>query len=170
MRLTAFVFLALASAPLAAQRPADLAPNAPKDQPMIAHARCQWDAAIKAMEPYVAKARASYPAAKARFQKGLPPRHTFFITTRLRDQRGAVEQVFIAVDSIVQDRISGRISSDISLVLGYARGQPYSFREADLVDWMIARPDGTEEGNIVGVFLDSYKPPDCTDAGLAVGG
>ena len=130
---------------------------------MTARALCQWNAAVKAMEPYVAKARATYPAAKARFLKGLPPRYTFFVTTRLRDQRGVVEQVFVVVDSIVHDRIAGRIWSDIGAVQGFARGQPYTFGEADLIDWMVARPDGTEEGNIVGVFIDTYQPPDCKD-------
>jgi hypothetical protein len=116
------------------------------------------------MEPYIAKARATYPAAKARFQQGLPPRHTFFVTTRLRDERGAVEQVFVAVDSIVQDLVSGRIWSEIGGVRGFVRGQPYSFPESDLIDWMVARPDGTEDGNVVGVFLESYRPPDCREA------
>jgi hypothetical protein len=30
---------------------------------------------------------------------------------------------------------------------------------------MISRPDGTEEGNVVGKFLDTYRPPaTCTDS------
>ena len=44
-------------------------------------------------------------------------------------------------------------------VRGFRYGQPYSFREADLVDWMVSRPDDSEEGNVVGNFLDSYTPP-----------
>ena len=44
---------------------------------------------------------------------------------------------------------------------GTARGQSYTFPEEDLIDWMVARPDGSEEGNVVGVFLDSYRPPVC---------
>jgi hypothetical protein len=30
----------------------------------------------------------------------------------------------------------------------------YSFQESELVDWLISRPDGSEEGNVVGKFLD----------------
>ena len=43
--------------------------------------------------------------------------------------------------------------------LGYHLGDDYKFPESDLRDWMIAKPDGTEEGNVVGKFLDSYEPP-----------
>ena len=37
-------------------------------------------------------------------------------------------------------------------------GDPVTVKEAELVDWMIARPDGSEEGNVVGKFLDTWKP------------
>ena len=31
-------------------------------------------------------------------------------------------------------------------------------KESDVLDWTISKPDGTEEGNFVGKFLDTYKP------------
>jgi len=43
-------------------------------------------------------------------------------------------------------------------VTGYKHGDTYSFPEADLLDWTISKPDGTEEGNFVGKFLDTYQP------------
>jgi hypothetical protein len=94
-----------------------------------------------------AAARASFPAARARFERGLPPRHTFFVSTWLRDSAGRQELVFIEV------------------VRGYAYRQAYTFTVADLVDWMVARPDGSEEGNEVGKFLDTYMAPAaCADS------
>lgn len=149
----------LAAAPVAAQRPVDVAPNAPRDKPVNAYAECVRDSMYRAMQPYVAQARATYPAARARFDAGLPPKHTFFVTTRLRDQSGREEQVFIAVDSIRAGRISGRIWSQIEVVSGFHLRQSYTFPESELLDWMVARPDGTEEGNVVGKFLDTYTPP-----------
>jgi hypothetical protein len=152
--------LLLAAVPVYGQeRPVHVAPSAPLDRPVEAAMPCQWYATERAMEPYVAKARASYPAAKARFQAGLPAQHSFFVTTRLRDARGRIEQVFVAVDTIVGREIRGRIWSQIHIVDGYRMRQRYAFSEADLIDWMVARPDGTEEGNVVGVFLDTYQPP-----------
>ena len=133
-----------------------IAPNAPKDKPVNAEGSQveQMEAAIK---PYIAKAKATYPQAKVRFLSGLPPRHTFFVTTRLYDSSKRFEQVFIAVSEIKDGRISGIIASEIRLVSGYRGGDAYSFPESDLIDWTISKPDGTEEGNFVGNFLDSYQ-------------
>lgn len=49
--------------------------------------------------------------------------------------------------------------SQIGVVQGYRFGQPYGCAERDLVDWMISHPDGTEEGNAVRKFLDTYTGP-----------
>lgn len=133
-----------------------IAPNAPKDKPVSAGASQaeQIEAAIK---PYIEKAKNTYPLAKARFLNGLPPRQTFFVTTRIYDSSKRFEQVFIAVKEIKDARISGVIASEIHLVSGYREGDAYSFPESDLIDWTISKPDGTEEGNFVGNFLDSYQ-------------
>ncbi|HET9711231.1 MAG TPA: hypothetical protein VFP64_05095 [Pyrinomonadaceae bacterium] len=122
----------------------------------------QIEAAIK---PYIEKARTTYPQAKARFLSGLPPKHTFFITTRLYDSLKRFEQVFVAVKEIKDGRISGVIATEIHLVSGYREGDAYSFPESELIDWTISKPDGTEEGNFVGNFLDSYQPPHVVGAG-----
>ena len=114
---------------------------------------------LRVLEPYVRQARATYPSAKQRFLAGLPPRHTFFVTARLTDSLNHHEQVFLAVDSIVGERIAGRIASEIAVVRGFRRGDAYAIRDADLVDWLIAKPDGSEEGNVVGKFVDTYQPP-----------
>jgi hypothetical protein len=71
---------------------------------------------------------------------------------------GVLEQVFIAVERINDGKITGTISSNLALVKDYKRGQRYTLAETDLLDWLISKPDGTEEGNFVGKFLDTYKP------------
>ncbi|MES2521715.1 MAG: hypothetical protein V4617_03370 [Gemmatimonadota bacterium] len=144
---------------LQAQQPVNLAPNAPADKPVNLARECQLAAMLRATAPLVEQARASYPAARTRFLAGLPPRHTFFVTTLLRDAAGRTEQVFVVADSIRDGHIAGRIWSQIAVVAGYRLGQPYRFAETALLDWMIARPDGSEEGNVVGKFLDTYQPP-----------
>ncbi|WP_437898359.1 hypothetical protein [Sorangium sp. So ce124] len=65
--------------------------------------------------------------------------------------------MFVAVSSIKDGRIFGRIASDVLGVKGYKRGDAYDFPEADLIDWLISRPDGTEEENVVGKFLDDWQ-------------
>jgi hypothetical protein len=146
--------LALTAFSAVAQDP-HLSPDAPKDKPGLydAGAASAVDAAIA---PYVAQAKSTYPAAKARFLSGLPNGQYFFVTTRLHDKTGAFEQVFIAVASIQGGLITGRIASDINLVSGYKNGDVYAFPETELLDWLITHPDGSEEGNVVGKFLDGY--------------
>jgi uncharacterized protein YegJ (DUF2314 family) len=133
-----------------------VAPNAPKDKPVDA-----TDSEVQKIEaairPYIEKARSTYPQAKARFLTGLPPAHTFFVTTRLHDSLNRFEQVFIAVAEIKDGKIVGLIASQIRLLTQYRQGDSYSFPESELVDWTISKPDGTEEGNFVGNFLDSYQ-------------
>jgi hypothetical protein len=147
-----------------AQRPIYVAPNASRDQPASLIEQCQWNALVKVLEPYVAQARATYPRAKQQFLAGLRAGQTFFVTVRLADSLAHHEQVFVAVDSVIGDRVVGRLASDIGAVRGYRAGQRYEARETEVVDWLMSQPDGSEVGNVVGKFLDAYRPPrDCRD-------
>jgi uncharacterized protein YegJ (DUF2314 family) len=136
-----------------------LSPNAPKDRPVETAQRCIWNAMEAAMQPYIAQARATWPQAKQRYLAGLPARSTFFVTALIVDDSDRREQVFIAVDSIQAGKISGKIWNRVDIVHGYRLGDRYTFPESDLRDWLITKPDGSEEGNYVGKFLDGYEPP-----------
>lgn len=155
----AAALIAFSPAVVFSQARIQLAPNAPVDSPVQAAQTCIWMAMERAMLPYIAKARATWPEARQRFLSGLPPRHTFFVTTLLVDHQDRREQVFIAVDSIEGGKISGQIWNRVEVVHGYRLGDHYSFPESELRDWLIAKPDGSEEGNFVGKFLDGYEPP-----------
>lgn len=133
-----------------------LAPNAPEDQPVKSNMdEKKFDEAIKS---YVEQARKTYAEVRARFLAGLPSRHVFFVTARLHDSAGRWEQVFIEVKEISDGKIKGLIANDIANVAGYKLGDSYTFPESELLDWTISKPDGTEEGNVVGKFLDTYHP------------
>jgi hypothetical protein len=150
---------------VAAQRPVEIARTAPQDRPVTAVDLCRYNQFLKATKPFVIRARATLPAAVSRFRAGLPPHQTFFISTRLTDSTGRHEQVFVAVDSVADSSFTGRIWSNIEVVKGYRLRQRVEVRLADVVDWMISKPDGSEEGNEVGKFLDTYQPPaTCVDS------
>jgi hypothetical protein len=134
-----------------------VAPNAPKDTPEEARGAAEIDALRAALKPAMEAAKKTYPAARERFLRGLPARHSFFVVTGLPVAPNGVEQVFIAVDRIDGDRISGRIWSDIARARGYKKGDPYSVSESKVIDWLITRPDGTEEGNYVGKAIDQIQ-------------
>jgi len=134
-----------------------LSPNAPQDKPGHLEGKAETEEYEVAIAPYVDKGRKTYPEAKKRYLAGLPAGQNFFVVTKLRDDSGRFEQVFVAVASIKDDRITGRIASVIVGVKGFKNGDPYTFPESELVDWLITHPDGSEEGNVVGKFLDEWQ-------------
>ena len=130
--------------------------NAPVDRPFKANAQ-QLEQYEKAIAPYVAKARSTYPAAKARFIAGLPPGYSFAVRVRLTDRTGQREDSFLTVKKINGDKITGVLGA-VDLLRSYKRGQTITVNENQIDNWLILRPDGTEEGNYVGKFLDHYRP------------
>ena len=155
MKFEFALLLVLLSSTVLAQEP-KVSPNAPVDKPQSVQ-----DSEMRAFEaaiaPYIAEAKASYPSAKSKFLAGLPSGQSFFVTTRLYDGSGVFEQVFIAVNSIDNGSISGKIWSEIGRVSGYKLGDNHTLSESDILDWLITHPDGSEEGNFVGKFLDTYR-------------
>jgi CubicO group peptidase (beta-lactamase class C family) len=133
-----------------------LSPKAPKDKPFDMG---PVDAGEfkKAIAAYVEKARKTYPDAKKRYLAGLPEGQHFFVVTKLTDEGGKFEQVFIAVRRIEGDRITCRIANEIRVVQGFKNGDAYTFPESELIDWLITLPNGTEEGNVVGKYLDEWQ-------------
>jgi uncharacterized protein YegJ (DUF2314 family) len=118
-----------------------------------------YEALAKAEAPYIAKGRATYPAAKKRYLAGLPHGYSFEVRKRLADpDRVRYEEVFIEVEAIKGGKVYGRIGSELGVVRSYRRWQRISFPESDVLDWTIVHPDGREEGNFVGKFIDTYKP------------
>lgn len=131
--------------------------NAPHDQPTHLATTKDRNAYEKAIAPYVEKARATYPAAKKRFLAGLPPGHIFGVRLRLTDSDGVFEDAFVDVERIEGHEITGTIANKLGLVREYKNGQRITFPEEKIDNWLIVRPDGTEEGNYVGKFIDQQR-------------
>jgi uncharacterized protein YegJ (DUF2314 family) len=133
---------------------APLSKNAPIDKPhdVTADQIKKLDSLIA---PYVAQARATLPEAKSRFIKGLNKGESFFVTTRIFDKNGKMEQVFLRVTEYNKEQIKGTIAVELGIVKEYKKGQLISISEKDVLDWLISKPDGSEEGNFVGKFMDT---------------
>jgi uncharacterized protein YegJ (DUF2314 family) len=118
----------------------------------------------RVIAPYVAKARATYPAAKKRFRARLPRGWDFSVWVRLyqNDASGkhvAAEDCFLAVERIQEGRVWGILMNQPLIVRGYTRGDRVTAPESEVRNWMFVRPDGTEEGNVVGKFLEKHHMP-----------
>ena len=111
----------------------------------------------KMVAPYVEQALKTLPEAKQLFLNGLKPGESFFLVTRIYDKDGKFEQVFVRVKKWDNDNIKGLISNDLYTVKEYHNGQMIDFKEKDVLDWLISKPDGSEEGNFVGKFLDTLN-------------
>ena len=131
----------------------------PPDKPAVGVGKTYQDALIKAEKPYIEKGRATYPAAKKRFLVGLPQGYAFQVRKRLNNAGSTdFEEVFVHVDAINDGVVRGRILNKPEVVLSFHQGQQISFPESEVPDWTIVHPDGREEGNYVGRFIDTYKP------------
>jgi uncharacterized protein YegJ (DUF2314 family) len=143
----------VASAPPPAAELPRAGSNAPKDETVQTSTSAEREELERAIAPYIEQAQKSYPDAKKRYLAGLPSGHRFSVVTKLHSP-GRVEAVFVTVTGIKGDQVTGRIDSDVRGVAGYKAGDSYTLSERDIVDWVIVRPDGSEEGNLVGKFLD----------------
>jgi len=137
------------------QNNAPVSVNAPKDKPIDIVSSEQTKQIDKQIAPYVEKAKKTLPGAKTRFKKGLGQGEAFFLTTRIFDKNGKYEQVFIRVKSREGENITGTIANPLNVVKEYKSGQVITMQEKNILDWLITKPDGTEEGNFVGNYLDS---------------
>lgn len=101
-------------------------------------------------------AQRSLPKAKSEFVKGMGQGRVLFLTIRLMDGAGKVEQVFVQTDSWRGVQLSGRVASKVKNVSGYEKGQQVEFNEGDILDWTIQNPDGSSEGNFVGSYVEQW--------------
>jgi hypothetical protein len=106
-------------------------------------------------QPYVEEARRTYPQAKARFQSGLPAGYRFLVTIDLHEDN-FYESSFMAVRKISDGKVTAVVATKLIKVKSYQYGKLYVFPESEVLDWTIMSPDGKEEGNFVGKFLDEY--------------
>lgn len=155
MRFLLLVLLIQAST-LWAQELPRLSPNAPQDKPFRLNPS-DISAKDKEFEPFILLALKTYPDAKKRYLIGLPRGEHFYVVTRLSEGTGTFEQTFIAVTEIQDGFISGKIANNLVTLKNLKVGDPVKFPESKVMDWLISKPDGSEEGNFVGKFVDSQK-------------
>ena len=146
-------------APVAAQN------KSPQDKPVASNGEQvkKFEAAIA---PYVKKARESLPEAKKKYLAGLPKNQIFYVTIKLYDSSKTYEQVFVRVTSWKGESIQGILASGLSIVHNHSKGEELTCHESEILDWTISKPDGTEEGNFVGKFLDVVPPANLDSQGL----
>ncbi len=130
-----------------------------KDAPLQTEGASELKKVNEFLAPYSARAKASYPKAKARFEAGLPKGAKFFVSTRLYDKvnPNAYEQVFIRVRAATADAVRGFIASEPAGPVAFHAGDKIEVKDANVLDWTILTPGGEEEGNLCGKAMDAYR-------------
>jgi hypothetical protein len=156
-----FALLVIATASVI---PAQQPESGPKNRPLVFSANFPTPFATE-MKPHLAEARKTYPEAKRRFAAGLPAQYRFLVTTGLKLPDGKFEQVFILVLTVDEEKqsITGRIAHPRNIVETYKLDQIVTLPEVEVIDWTISHPDGTEEGNYIGKFLDAHRKQEYQD-------
>jgi hypothetical protein len=66
------------------------------------------------------------------------------------------EDCFVSVERIANGRVYGRLENKPRMVHGHSLGERVVGEESEIRNWMIEHPDGYEEGNVVGKFLEKH--------------
>ncbi|SNR50445.1 hypothetical protein [Hymenobacter mucosus] len=102
----------------------------------------------------VKEARRTLSQARQRYQRGLPAGTNLYLTARVLNEVAAPEPVLVAVDTWQGNHISGRIVRTTADGRATTATDPVDFDEPAVLDWLVLRPDGAEEGNYLGKFLE----------------
>lgn len=68
--------------------------------------------------------------------------------------RNVHEQIFVKAQKINNNKIEGTIASKLNRFPNRKMGDPISVKNTEVLDWTITKPNGKEEGNLVGKFMD----------------
>ncbi len=109
-----------------------------------------------AIAPEILKAQQNLAEVKRRFLKGLKSGQSLYLTVRIADKYGHVEQVYIRTYLWKDAEVMGQITNNLYSVSGYRKGQSLTFDESDILDWTLIDTDGKEYGNYLGRFAKAW--------------
>lgn len=106
------------------------------------------------VENFAALAQKLLPGFKDRFLKGLPEGHTLYVTVVFKNDIGEGENAFIRVDRWEGKQIYGTIATMLRIIPQHSPGESITISDEQAIDWTLVRPDGSEEGNFVGKYIE----------------
>lgn len=112
----------------------------------------------KFINPYIDKAKASFPAVKQKYIAGdyVRENRSMYVQIALTGKDGTKEMAFIRVIWCAGTKFQGILANEMYFVKEYTNGDTLSFGENQVVNWVVADAEGREEGNYVGKAIDAY--------------
>jgi hypothetical protein len=99
------------------------------------------------------EAKRTLPQLRQRYQRGLPAGTACYLTAHVLNESATPEPLVVEVVTWQAGQVQGRIVR-LSPEGRAIAGAPVTFGEAAILDWLLLRPNGVEEGNYVGKYLD----------------
>jgi hypothetical protein len=99
------------------------------------------------------EAKRTLPQLRQRYQRGLPTGTTCYLTATVLNESATPELLVVEVATWQAGQVTGRIMR-LSPEGRAIAGTAVNFEEAAILDWLILRPNGMEEGNFIGKYLD----------------
>jgi uncharacterized protein YegJ (DUF2314 family) len=104
------------------------------------------------------KARAQLPALAKRFREGLTPGEYLMLKAPFKTSGGGTEWMWVEVRSWpTSGSISGLLRNDPQDVPGLRAGQGVEIKEAQVFDYLLTKPDGSQEGNSTGAVIQAMQ-------------
>jgi len=112
----------------------------------------------KFINPYIDKAKATFPAVKQKYIAGdyVRENRSMYVQIDLTGKDGTKEMAFIRVIWCAGTKFQGILANEMYFVKEYTNGDTLSFGENQVVNWVVADAEGREEGNYVGKAIDAY--------------
>ena len=112
----------------------------------------------KFLNPYIEKAKASFPAVKQKYIAGdyVREKRSMYVQIDLKDKNGTKEMAFVRVIWCAGTKFQGILANEMYYVKEYKNGDTLSFGENQVANWVVADAEGKEEGNYVGKAIDAY--------------
>lgn len=108
----------------------------------------------KLLDEYRVKATQSLPYFNEKLKEHRDKE--YYVITRVYEG-DFYEQVFVHVTAYVKGVYQGTIASEPMGRVKFTRGADIKVADAEVVDWTIVKPDGTEEGNLLGKMIDLIR-------------
>ncbi|TGD81768.1 hypothetical protein [Hymenobacter wooponensis] len=99
------------------------------------------------------EAKRTLPQLRQRYQRGLQAGTTCYLTANVLNESATPEPLVVEVAAWQAGQVTGRIVR-LSPEGRTIAGALVTFEETVILDWLLLRPNGTEEGNYVGKYLD----------------
>ena len=112
----------------------------------------------KFIEPYIEKARATFPAVKKKYIAGdyVRENRQLEVQIELADKDGSKEMVFLVVTQCLGNRFQGIVVNEVQHLKEYKEGDAVSFSQDQVKNWVVMDSKGNEEGNFVGKAVEAF--------------